>query len=285
MIIDGKQVASKIIKEIKDKISSLQTKPSISVILVGNNLASQTYVKMKKKACENTDINFKLINLDDKISQEDLIKKIKSLNEDKTVDSILIQMPLPKHIDPTKVINSIDPSKDVDGFHPVNVGKLLIGDETGFVSCTPLGIKSLLEESNIDIKGKHVVIVGRSNIVGKPLFALLIQKAKGANATVTVVHSETKNLKEITKTADILVAAIGIAKFIKKDMIKKNAVVIDVGINHEVQKDGTKKIFGDVDFENVSKIASFITPVPGGVGPMTIAMLLSNILKSHIQKK
>jgi methylenetetrahydrofolate dehydrogenase (NADP+)/methenyltetrahydrofolate cyclohydrolase len=285
MIIDGKKIASQIRQEIRDEILKLRgKKPLLSVILVGQNIASLTYIRMKKKACEAVGIDFNLYNFDEREKEEIILKKIDQLNKDPSVDGILIQMPLPDHIDTMKVIERIDPNKDIDGFHPLNVGKMLIGDESGFLPCTPHGIKILLQRNLIEVKSKHVVIVGRSNIVGKPLAAILVQKKSGCNATVTIAHSYSKDLKSITRQADILVAAIGRAKFITKDMVRYGAIVIDVGINHIKQTDGTTKIVGDVDFENVSKIASHITPVPGGIGPMTVTLLLQNTLDSFNRK-
>ncbi|MBN2479300.1 MAG: bifunctional 5,10-methylene-tetrahydrofolate dehydrogenase/5,10-methylene-tetrahydrofolate cyclohydrolase [Parachlamydiales bacterium] len=284
MIINGKEIAKEIALKIKAKLDNLKPKkPNLSVILVGNNSASLTYIRMKKKACDHVGIDFDLYHLDENIDEKALLKKISYLNNDPKVNGILVQMPLPKKINENEIILSINPKKDVDGFHPLNVGKALIGDDSGFLSCTPLGIKILLEKSNIDIQGKHVVIVGRSNIVGKPLAAILMQKKPFCNATVTVAHSYSRDLIQITRSADVLVAAIGKPKFITKDMVKTGSVVIDVGINLEKQSDSTTKLVGDVDFENVKDIASYITPVPGGVGPMTIACLLHNVYKSFIQ--
>lgn len=268
-IIDGKKIASDILEELKKEIERTQ-KPGLAFILVGENTASKTYVKMKKIACEKVGIrsfDFEFEN----ITEKALIELIEKLNHDKKVDGILVQMPLPAHINPVNIINAIDPKKDVDGFHPLNMGKLLLGEEDGFLPCTPLGIKTLLQKAQIEVESKHVVIIGRSNIVGKPLAVMLMQKQKGANATVTVAHGNTRNLPEITRQADILIAAVGKPRLVTKDMVKKDAVIIDVGISRE-----GKKIVGDVDFENVYPICSRITPVPGGVGPMTIAMLLKN---------
>jgi methylenetetrahydrofolate dehydrogenase (NADP+) / methenyltetrahydrofolate cyclohydrolase len=290
MIINGKQISNEIKEELKNKILKLSVKkPLLSVVLVGNDLSSITYVRVKKRACESIGMDFKLYQYSEDEKEEVILKKIEELNNDKNVNGILVQMPLPLHINSFKVIESINPDKDVDGFHPVNVGKMLIGNESGFLPCTPLGIKILLQKSFIEVESKHVVIVGRSNIVGKPLAAILIQKKIGCNATVTITHSYSKNLKELTRQADILVAAIGKANFITKDMVRYGAVVIDVGMNYLKQTDGTTKLVGDVDFEKVFKIASHITPVPGGVGPMTVAMLLQNTFnsfyKSNLWKK
>lgn len=278
MILDGKKIASEIQEEIKKKISSFKGRaPGLAFILVGNHPASQSYVRSKRKSCEITGIASTLIELPDSVSEETLLKQIIQLNLNPKIDGILIQLPLPVHIDSQKVMFTIDPQKDVDGFHPVNVGKMLLGQEGGFLPCTPHGIKILLERSKIPVEGKHVVIVGRSNIVGKPLAAILMQKKPYCNATVTIAHSHSENLIEITQSADILVAALGEPLFIKKDMVRPKAVVIDVGINRGAQG----KLVGDVDFEEVVKVASHITPVPGGVGPMTIALLMQNTLWAY----
>ena len=275
-LIDGKLISAQIKDELKAKTEELfasgKRVPTLAVILVGSDPASQVYVRNKKKACEY--IGYKSISyeLDEKTTQEELLELIDKLNKDPEVDGILVQMPVPKHIDENAVIEAISPDKDVDGFHPVNVGKLCTG-EKGFVSCTPAGIIQLLKRSNIDITGKECVIVGRSNIVGKPMMMLMLRE----NATVTVTHSKTKDIAEVCKRADILIVAIGKAKFVTKDFVKDGAVVIDVGINRNAE---TGKLCGDVDFDEVSQIASYITPVPGGVGPMTIAMLMYNCLSS-----
>jgi len=284
MILNGKKIADQIALDLKEKISKHEKKPNLSVVLVGKNSSSLIYIRMKKKACEKVGIDFNLYHFNDEEKENVILKKIDRLNQDDNVNGILIQMPLPKQISSKKAIQRIDPNKDVDGFHPINAGKMLLGDETGFISCTALGIKTLLLKSNIKIESKHVVILGRSNIVGKPLAAILMQKKPHANATVTVCHSYSKNLKEITRSADILVAAIGKPRFVTADMIKENTVVIDVGINHIKMPDGTTKVLGDVDFENVSKIASKITAVPKGVGPMTVVSLLKNTYKSFCKK-
>lgn len=277
--IDGKRISALIKDEIAEKISKIKSDghrvPGLSVILVGEDPASQVYVRNKGIACEKAGMSHQQINLDASTSSEKLRDTIVSLNEDPSVDGILVQLPLPGHINEEEALKWILPEKDVDGFNPVNMGKLVLGQD-GFVPCTPYGIMKLLEHSNIDLSGKHVVIVGRSNIVGKPMSMLAVQKAAGANATVTIAHSRTANLEEVVKQADVVVAAIGKSKFIKAEMVKQGAVVIDVGIN----RDENGKLCGDVDFEEVQHKASFITPVPGGVGPMTIAMLLWNTLKS-----
>lgn len=273
-IIDGKAISKEIKDEVAAKIEALSKEGKIvclSVIQVGNNPASTVYVGNKKKACEYCGIESKSFELPEETTQEELLELIDKLNNDNKVNGILVQLPLPKHIDEDQVITSISPLKDVDGFHPVNVGNLSIG-KPGFVSCTPYGIIQLLHKSNIDITGKHCVIIGRSNIVGKPMAMLLLKE----NGTVTIVHSKTQNIKEIAKQADILVAAIGKPKFINKEYVKDGAVVIDVGIN----RDENNKLCGDVDYDDIFETASYITPVPGGVGPMTIAMLMNNCLEA-----
>jgi methylenetetrahydrofolate dehydrogenase (NADP+)/methenyltetrahydrofolate cyclohydrolase len=278
-IISGKEIAKSIREELKTKVDELKAKgvtPGLAVVLVGEDPASQVYVSAKGKACDKLGIYSDTIKLPAETSEEELLKLIDKLNADTKIHGILVQLPLPKHINEDNVLMRIDPKKDVDGFHPVNVGRMLIGAEC-FLPCTPHGVQQLLVRSSNDPEGKHVVIVGRSNIVGKPVAGILMQKKPGANATVTIAHSRTKNLAEITKTADILVAAIGKPEFIKADMVKDGVVVIDVGVNQVGETPEGKRILkGDVDFEGVSKKASAITPVPGGVGPMTITMLMMN---------
>lgn len=274
-IINGKEISNIIKDEIKEKVNDLSNKGikiTLAVIQVGDDPASSVYVGNKKKACEYIGFASKSYNLDNKTTEEELITLIKKLNEDKEVNGILVQLPLAKHINEDRVIKAIDVNKDVDGFHPENVGLLSIG-QRGFVSCTPAGIIELLKRSKIDIEGKECVVIGRSNIVGKPMSMLLLRE----NATVTICHSKTKDLKEVTNRADILIVAIGKAKFITKEYVKKGAVVIDVGIH----RDDNNKLCGDVDFEDVCDITSAITKVPGGVGPMTIAMLMNNCLESY----
>lgn len=285
-IIDGKKIASEIREEIKKEIFELKQKgkktPGLVTILVGENPASEVYVNNKIKACAEVGINSKLEKLNASTSEKELLNKIEFYNNNNLFHGILVQLPLPNHINEHKIIEMINTSKDVDGFHPFNVGNLVIGKET-FKSCTPYGIIELLKRYNIETKGKHVVVVGRSNIVGKPIANLLLQKDEGANSIVTVCHSAAKDISFFTKQADILIAAIGKANMIKKDMVKDGVVIIDVGINR-IDDSSTKKgykIVGDVDFEGVSEKASFITPVPGGVGPMTIAMLLKNTLQAY----
>ncbi|MBF8263277.1 MAG: Bifunctional protein FolD [Parachlamydiales bacterium] len=278
--IDGKKIASEILSELKIKIAAFPRQIGLAFILVGENPASQSYVRMKKKTCAELGIRSIVESLSADIASIDLLTLIDQFNRDPLIDGILIQLPLPRHLDPIAINRAIDPAKDVDGFHPINMGKLLLGETDGFIPCTPNGVKVLLERSQIHVGGKHVVIVGRSNIVGKPLAALLMQKKQGCNATVTIAHSQSENLSQITKTADILIAAIGQPRFIRAEMIKPGAVVIDVGINR-VQN----QIVGDVDYETVAPIASRITPVPGGVGPMTIAMLMENTYESALRRR
>jgi methylenetetrahydrofolate dehydrogenase (NADP+)/methenyltetrahydrofolate cyclohydrolase len=285
-IIDGKQTAAKIKEELKIEISKIveegKIPPGLVTILVGDDPASSVYVKMKNKACAEIGMYSEIKKLDAKTTEEELLNVIVDYNNNPKIHGILVQLPLPKHIDEDKIIETILPKKDVDGFHPYNVGNLVIGKET-FKSCTPYGIVELLKRYNIETKGKHVVVVGRSNIVGKPIANLMLQKEEGANSIVTVCHSAARDLSYFTKQADILIAAIGRANFITEDMVKDNVVIIDVGIN-SIDAPETKKgykLVGDVDFENVSKKASYITPVPGGVGPMTIAMLLKNTLQAY----
>lgn len=273
IILDGKNLSEKILADIKTEIQSNNYKPSIAVVIVGNNPASQIYVRNKNIKALELGMNSSIIELSETISQQELEQEIEKLSNNKEINAILVQLPLPKHIDTNKIIEKIPPHKDVDGFHPYNLGKLLIGDEPFSKPCTPLGVKRILDEYNINCEGKNVVIVGRSTIVGKPLSAILTN----SNATATLCHSKTKNLKEITKQADIFISAIGMPRFFNADFIKKDAVVIDVGIN----RDENGKLVGDVDFESVKDIASYITPVPKGVGPMTIAMLMSNTLELY----
>lgn len=275
-LIDGKLISSQIKDECKEKVAKLKEQGievTLAVIQVGEDPASSVYVNNKKKACEYIGANSLSYNLKEDSTQEDLLKLIDDLNNDDKVNGILVQLPLPKHFDEDEVIRRINPDKDVDGFHPINVGRLSIG-EKGFVSCTPAGIIELLKRSDVEIEGKECVIIGRSNIVGKPMSMLMLRE----NATVTVCHSRTKNLKEVTKRADILIVAIGKPKMIDASYVKEGATVIDVGI-HRPDPD-SKKLCGDVDFDSVEPVAGKITPVPGGVGPMTIAMLMSNLVNS-----
>lgn len=274
LLIDGKQISKDIKEEVKNRVTELNSKGQkvcLAVVLVGDDPASAVYVRNKKKACEYTGIESLSYELPGETTEEELLKLIDTLNQNPEVNGILVQLPLPKHIDENKVIEAIDPKKDVDGFHPVSVGDLSIG-RPGFVSCTPAGIVELLKRSNVSMDGKQVVIIGRSNIVGKPMGILMLRE----NATVTICHSHTKNLKELCKQADILIVAIGRSKFITADYVKDSAVVIDVGMD----RDENGKLCGDVDFDSVFPVASQITPVPGGVGPMTIAMLMHNCVEA-----
>ena len=283
MILSGKAIADKIQEEIEKTIASLSSPPGLAVVLVGDNVSSHAYIKMKRRACALVGIHSFFHHFPETISEMELLQLIIQLNQKTEIDGILVQFPLPPHIESEKVVELIDPHKDVDGFHPINIGKLLIGSKGGFIPCTPLGIKTLLDRSQISVEGKDVVIVGRSSIVGKPLAALLMQNSVGCNATVTVVHSRTPHLKAHTSRADILVAALGSPHFIKEDMVREGAVVIDVGINREedFQMPQGYRIVGDVDFNQVKHKCSAITPVPKGVGPMTVAMLLQNTLLSY----
>lgn len=281
-IISGKEIAEEIRGELRGKVAYLKDKgivPGLGVVLVGDDPASHVYVNNKIKACEELGLKSKAVILPAEVSEEELLKKVDELNADPEIHAFLVQLPLPKHIDENKVINRIDPHKDADAFHPFNVGRMLIGDPI-FMPATPHGIQEMLIRSGHDPAGKHVVIIGRSNIVGKPVAAILIQKGQGANATVTVCHSRTANLAEIVRSGDIVVAAIGSPRFITKDMIKEGAVVIDVGTNRVEDATAKKgyRLVGDVDFENVKEVAAAITPVPGGVGPMTIVMLMKNAI-------
>ncbi|KGA97899.1 bifunctional 5,10-methylene-tetrahydrofolate dehydrogenase/ 5,10-methylene-tetrahydrofolate cyclohydrolase [Alkalihalobacillus alcalophilus ATCC 27647 = CGMCC 1.3604] len=276
-ILDGKKIAKNKKMAIKEKVEALANKgivPGLAVILVGEDPASQTYVRSKQKACKEVGIYSELIELPESASEQTLLVEIDRLNNDNDIDGILVQLPLPKQIREREVIERISPQKDVDGFHPINIGKMMIGEET-FLPCTPFGILEMLKETKINLEGKHVVVIGRSNIVGKPVGQLLLNK----NATVTYCHSKTRNLRELTTKADVLIVAVGRDRIIKADDVKQDAIVIDVGIN---RVDG--KLYGDVDFENVKNVVSYITPVPGGVGPMTITMLLENTIQSAMRR-
>ena len=278
MIISGKEISVKIKDQLKEEVLKIkdeyQRLPKLAVILVGDNQASQVYVRNKEGGCAYIGIESLKITHDASFSEAELLKEIEQLNQDDTVDGILVQLPLPKHINEDKVLEAIDPSKDVDGFHPQNVAKLFLGQKS-LVPCTPKGMMVLLDEINYDLTGKEVVVVGRSNIVGKPVALLCLQK----NATVTIAHSRTKNLKEVCKRADVLIAAVGRPKMINSEYVKEGAVVLDVGIN----RDENNKLCGDVDFEDVKDLVHAITPVPGGIGPMTITMLLQNTLEAFYQ--
>ena len=286
ILLDGRQTSAKIKLEIAEVVSKMKKQnnrpPHLAAVLVGSDGASMTYVGAKVKACELVGFKSTLIKLPQSTTEEVLLKQIKALNSNAEIDGFIVQLPLPKHIDENKILMAIDPNKDVDGFHPVNVGRLTL-DLPTFISATPFGIMELLERYAIPTSGKHVVVIGRSHIVGRPMSILMSQKRKAGNATVTIAHSRTKDLKSLTQQADIVIAALGIPEFLTSDMVKDNAVIIDVGITR-VPDDAEKKgyrIVGDVDFKSVSKKASHITPVPGGVGPMTIAMLLKNTLKAR----
>ncbi|SER48910.1 bifunctional methylenetetrahydrofolate dehydrogenase/methenyltetrahydrofolate cyclohydrolase FolD [Salipaludibacillus aurantiacus] len=274
IVISGKELAQEKRMEMKKETDLLKEKgvtPGLAVILAGEDPASQSYVRAKQRACKETGIHSELDEVPNTISESELLKKIDQLNNADHIHGILVQLPLPDHISEKKVIEAIDPQKDVDGFHPINIGRMMIGQEA-FLPCTPFGIVEMIKSKQIDIEGKHVVIVGRSNIVGKPVGQLLLNE----NATVTYCHSRTKNMREITRSADILVVAVGKAHFITADDIKEGAVVIDVGVN----RNDEGKLIGDVDYNHAKEVASYITPVPGGVGPMTITMLLHNTILS-----
>lgn len=279
MIISGKEISIKIKDSIKEEVENIvstgKRKPKLVVILVGDNQASQVYVRNKERGCAYVGMDSEVIRKDASLSQEELIKIIQELNNDTGVDGILVQLPLPKHIDSDAILEVIDPKKDVDGFHPQNVAKLFLGEQS-LEPCTPKGMMVMLDEIGYDLTGKEVVVVGRSNIVGKPVALMALSR----NATVTICHSRTKNLKDVCKRADVLIAAIGRPKFFTRDYVKAGAVVLDVGMD----RDENNKLCGDVDFENVQDIASYITPVPGGVGPMTITMLLKNTLEAYKEK-
>lgn len=276
IILDGKKLRDKIFENLKQKLNNMSEKPTLAVILVGDDPASQIYVKNKKKTAENLGINSIVINYPSNISEKILLDKIQELNNDNKITAILVQLPLPKHIDKFKIIDAIAPEKDVDGLTPYNSGKLFSGEEPYVYPCTPKGILLLLDEYNIELEGKHVVVIGRSNLVGKPVAQMLLNR----NATVTMCHSHTKNLSDITKTADIIVSAVG-KNIIGEKMLKSDCVVVDVGIF----KDVNGKICGDVDFTSASKIAAYISPVPGGVGPMTIASLMLNTVELADSKR
>lgn len=277
MILDGKKTSEKIIRDISEQVEKLCRKPCMKIILVGNSPASEIYVKHKLKASEKAHIDAELVRFDESVTENEIINMIDKFNQDRTIDGMIVQLPLPKHIDVDQVMNAISPDKDIDGFHPTNFGKMSLGLDS-FRPATPYGITKLLEEYKIETKGKHCVVVGRSNIVGKPISIMLANDFSIGNCTVTLTHIETppELLKKQCEMADIVVVAVGIPNFIKADMIKKDAIVIDVGINKV-----DDRLCGDVDFEPVSKKSSWITPVPGGVGPMTIAALLLNTLKSY----
>ncbi len=283
ILIDGKKISlqlqSEIAAEVKELIAKGKKQPHLAAILVGEDPASQTYVNSKVKACENVGFNSTLIRMDANTTEQQLLSKIEELNQNENIDGYIVQLPLPRHISEQKIIEAVKPSKDVDGFHPINVGRLVLNLPT-YISATPFGIVQLLERYNISTDGKHCVVIGRSNIVGSPMSILMAKNTKPGNCTVTLCHSRTQNLKEHTLSADIIIAAIGKPNFLTADMVKQGAVIIDVGINRIVDANTKSgfKLVGDVKFDEVSEKASYITPVPGGVGPMTIASLLKNTL-------
>lgn len=289
-ILDGKKISNDIKNEISAEVEKMKANgekvPHLAAIIVGNDGASLTYVGSKVKACEQVGFESTLVKMPDTTSELELLKKIKELNEDDNIDGFIVQLPLPRQIDTQKVLLTVDPSKDVDGFHPENFGKMAL-DMSTFIPATPFGILELLQRYNVDTKGKHTVVIGRSHIVGRPMSILMSRKGWPGNSTVTLTHSNTKNIAQITTQADIIISALGVPNFLKAEMVKDDAVIIDVGITRVEDADSPKgyKITGDVDFENVSKKASFITPVPGGVGPMTIAMLLKNTLLAREQRR
>lgn len=275
-IMDGKALSEKIYERIKTEVAKLEKKPTLAVIITSDNEAGKIYVRNKKRACENTGINSITVEFDETVSDEEFLSKIDELNKNPEVDAIMVQLPIPRHLDTEKILNSISPEKDADGLHYINAGKLFTGQIPNSVACTPKGIIRILDEYGINVEGKHAVVIGRSNLVGKPIAQLLMQK----NATVTHIHSKSKNIEFFTKNADIIVIATGKPKMLKEDMVKEGVVVIDVGIS---RVDG--KLSGDVDFDSVAPKASFITPVPKGVGPMTVAMLIQNTLELAKQRQ
>jgi methylenetetrahydrofolate dehydrogenase (NADP+)/methenyltetrahydrofolate cyclohydrolase len=287
-LIDGRAIAEKVYVDLRREIAELKAKhvtPGLAVVLVGDDPASRAYVRSKDKMCRELGLHSLKLELPESTTQTELLNRVEELNADSDIHGILVQSPPPQHIDEAAIIRDLDPRKDVDGFHPENVAKLVLDDPSGFVPCTPLGVQRLLIESKININGTHVVILGRSMIVGKPLALLLMQKNEKANATVTVVHSRSRDLAEITRSADIIIAAIGRAGFVKADHVREGAVVIDVGINRveDAASERGYRLVGDVAFDEVSEKTMAITPVPGGVGPMTIAMLMSNTVKAARQ--
>ena len=287
-LIDGRGIAERVYVDLRSEIAELKSKgvtPGLAVVLVGDDPASRAYVRSKDKMSRELGLHSVKLELSELTSQVELLARVEDLNRDPAIHGILVQSPPPKQIDEAAIVRALDPRKDVDGFHPLNVAKLAMGDPTGFVPCTPLGVQRLLIESKIDIAGAHVVVLGRSMIVGKPVALLLMQKARGGDATVTVAHSRTKNLGQVTHSADILIAAIGRAHFVKADHIREGAIVIDVGINRVDDSTNPRgyRLVGDVAFDEVAPKAKAITPVPGGVGPMTIAMLMSNTVKAARQ--
>ena len=284
-ILDGKKTSNDIKAEIAESVKEITANgsrpPHLAAIIVGDDGASLTYVGSKVRACKKVGFDSTLIKLSENILEQELLLKVKELNENDAIDGYIVQLPLPKHIDSQKILMAVDPSKDVDGFHPTNFGKMALNLPT-FISATPYGIMELLDRYNVETSGKHTVVIGRSDIVGRPISILMSRKSNPGNSTVTLAHSRTKNIKELTLQADIIISALGVPNFVKADMVKESAVIIDVGITR-ISDNSAKgyKIVGDVDYENVSKKSSFITPVPGGVGPMTIAMLLKNTLLAY----
>jgi methylenetetrahydrofolate dehydrogenase (NADP+)/methenyltetrahydrofolate cyclohydrolase len=284
-ILDGKKTSNDIKNEIALSVKEIVAKgsrpPHLAAVIVGEDGASLTYVGSKVRACKKVGFDSTLIKLSENISEQELLLKVKELNENDAIDGYIVQLPLPKHIDSQKILMAVDPDKDVDGFHPTNFGKMALNLPT-FISATPYGIMELLDRYNVETSGKHTVVIGRSDIVGRPISILMSRKSNPGNSTVTLAHSRTKNIKELTLQADIIISALGVPNFVKADMVKESAVIIDVGITR-ISDNSAKgyKIVGDVDYENVSKKSSFITPVPGGVGPMTIAMLLKNTLLAY----
>jgi len=284
-LIEGRAIAEKVYAELHGEIAELKRRgrtPGLAVVLVGDNPASRAYVRSKDKMCRDLGLHSVKLEMPADTTQDELLRRVHDLNGDPAIHGILVQSPPPRHIDEAAVVRAIDPAKDVDGFHPANVAKLAVGDQSGFVPCTPLGCQRLLIESGIEIGGAHVVVLGRSMIVGKPLALLLLRKGKGGDATVTVVHSRSQRLPEITRSADILIAAIGRPEFVRAEHVRDGAVVIDVGINRldDPTMERGYRLVGDVAFAEVSEKASAITPVPGGVGPMTIAMLMANTVRA-----
>jgi len=285
IILDGKKTSNDIKAEIAESVKEITANgsrpPHLAAVIVGDDGASLTYVGSKVRACKRVGFESTLIKLPDSISENELLEKVNELNNDENIDGYIVQLPLPKHIDSQKILMAVDADKDVDGFHPTNFGKMALSLPT-FISATPFGIMELLKRYNVETSGKHTVVIGRSDIVGRPISILMSQKSNPGNSTVTLAHSRTKNIKELTEQADIIISALGVPNFVKEDMVKDGAVIVDVGITR-VADNSQKgyKIVGDVDYENVSKKSSFITPVPGGVGPMTIAMLLKNTLLAY----
>jgi methylenetetrahydrofolate dehydrogenase (NADP+)/methenyltetrahydrofolate cyclohydrolase len=284
-LIDGRAVAEKVYAQLRGEIAQLKSHgitPGLAVVLVGDNPASRAYVRSKDKMCRELGLHSVKLELSASTTQDELLARVSELNRDPAIHGILVQSPPPPQIDEATIVRALDPTKDVDGFHPLNVARLAMGDSSGFVPCTPLGCQRLLIESEIEIAGAHVVVLGRSMIVGKPLALLLMQKAPGANATVTIVHSRSRNLAEITRSADILIAAIGQPQFVRQEHVRESAIVIDVGINRidDATSERGYRLVGDVAFDEVAPKAAMITPVPGGVGPMTIAMLMANTVKA-----